>query len=153
MQFACLRNNLQNMFMKSVQYIHIYKSIFGYEKLKIKSDVTKLDSADSRTNLSRIYLSMDRIAYQAGSKDISSHWYLLKNVTKQYIYFFFSITEMSSIIQLNSERTFDADRSMVMYMTNFDKVAWIAQSARIQTLLIYAGQLNGTIVVRCAFHV
>lgn len=73
MQFACLRNNLQNMFMKSVQYIHIYKSIFGYEKLKIKSDVTKLDSADSRTNLSRIYLSMDRIAYQAGSKDISSH--------------------------------------------------------------------------------
>jgi hypothetical protein len=66
---------------------------------------------------------------------------------------FFSIRKISNIIQFNNERTFDADRPMIMYVTDFDEVARIAQSARIQTLLIYAGQLNGAVVVRCTFHV
>lgn len=49
--------------------------------------------------------------------------------------------------------TFDANRPMVLNMASFDEIARIAQVARIHALLIHASQLDGTVGVRCAFHV
>lgn len=49
--------------------------------------------------------------------------------------------------------TFDTDRPMILDMTSFDEIARIAQVARIHALLIHASQLDGTVVMRCAFHV
>jgi len=42
---------------------------------------------------------------------------------------------------------------MILNMASFNEVAWITQSARIYTLVIYASQLGGTVVVRCTFYV
>jgi len=42
--------NLRNMYVKYIQYIHIYKYLDDYKKLKIKLDETKHNS-DYDTNL------------------------------------------------------------------------------------------------------
>lgn len=56
-------------YVREICTVHTYLQI--YWKLKIKV-VTKLHSgAGNRTNLSRMYLSIGRIAYRAGSTDIS----------------------------------------------------------------------------------
>lgn len=48
--------------------------------------------------------------------------------------------------------TFDANRPMILDVTHLDEIARIAQGARIQTLLIYAGQLDGAVAMCRTFH-
>ena len=49
--------------------------------------------------------------------------------------------------------TFHANRSVILNMTDFHEVARIVDSARVQTLLTYAGQLRETVIVRFAFGI
>lgn len=57
------------------------------------------------------------------------------------------------LFSLTVERTFHADRPVILNVAHLDEVARIAQTARIYALSIDAGQLDGAVAVCRTFHV
>lgn len=67
--------------------------------------------------------------------------------------FFFFFKFCVSDLILFEYSTFHANRSVILDMADFHEVTWIVNSARIQTLIVYAGQLRETVVMRFAFGI
>lgn len=67
--------------------------------------------------------------------------------------FFFFFKFCVSDLILFKYSTFHANRSVILDMADFHEVTWIVNSARIQTLIVYAGQLRETVVMRFAFGI
>lgn len=66
--------------------------------------------------------------------------------------FFFFFKFCVSLI-LFEYSTFHTNRSVILDMADFHEVTWIVNSARIQTLIVYAGQLRETVIMCFAFGI